>query len=616
MILLGLYRREVVSRLNFSAQELNGVQFILKVLEQKDAFAWEFIDPTNPSLKQTLSKSDFRINETNWEEFIRTIGDQSNLILDPDLDTYYMMETAIISYPSRRSLLKAVIIKMDDLQENKKVTFGVEERLELMSLFSNLIFNSDTIQKAMKKVCENSPEYRLTLCEPVLENEKNFKSWALLTQDELSQGINITNQFPAAEEHFALSFNLLNQSLASLQLGLKARVKRVEEEALLYASLVIVVLLLSSILVYFLIRSILIPLQDIGKVLREAIQDHSVDLNVQIQIEGKNEISKLGEEFSVLFKTLFQIASTMQHSSRQLDHISTKIGESSSALTQSALLFASNSEQASAAIEELFRSYQMVRSSVASVNEGVQLTARQMKVVGQVIDFVSVAMEQNLEAVSAGVIQSEKSIHEAHIMRSFQEEILQLSQEIFKIVEFIKEIAEQTNLLSLNASIEAARAGEHGRGFAVVAVEISKLSEKTNISVKKIQELIGKTRDAIHHSVNQVGKTEKEILILGERVTEIQKKQYELKNEISKQSEIISDSASHLQILRGHTNNLDTAAGEQERATHEIKISVDTVSLDAQFLAEQAHEYEQMSDKSLQVSRDLASILSLFKMDN
>ncbi len=614
-LLFALYFMEVKSRLEFSQLEIKGIRLIQEVLQSEDAGHWQKKEKAEENLTELVKKSGFQLSQFQWEDIIREIGDESNLILDPDLDTYYMMETAIVSYPSRLTQLK----KLSEILEKYDTAIGSDlsekERFELLSIASNLIFNSETIQKAMQKVCLTSPDYEGMLCQPVLIEERQFADWLKTLKSELAGNIALKKQFSYSEQKLNASFLLLKVVSESLLYGLEKRVTQIKNAAFLYASIAFFVFVFSILLIYFLIRSILLPLHNIGDSLKNAVKKEQVDLDVKIIAVGKSEISHIAEEFLNLFKTLSQILMTIRESQKELEQISQKTGDSSNNLTQTAILFASNSEEASAAIEELFVSYQMIRKSVNSVTEGVQTTAKQMKVVGQIFEFLSVEMDHSLDAAKIGVAQSEKSISETRKMKLFTDEIIKLSEEISQITIFIKEIAEQTNLLSLNASIEAARAGEHGRGFAVVAEEISKLSQKTHSSVKRIQDLILKTENSVKESVTQVSKTELEIFKLNEHVYEIQRRQISLQEELTKQSFIIGESAEGLQSLRSYAQSLNEAAEEQERATMEIKITIDTVALDAQSLTSEATEFQRMSDRSRHVSNQLTSLISTFKLN-
>ena len=80
------------------------------------------------------------------------------------------------------------------------------------------------------------------------------------------------------------------------------------------------------------------------------------------------------------------------------------------------------------------------------------------------------------EYVGLLVDVSDKSIEAVHHIGDMVTEL----EQMFGLLNEIRNIAEQTNLLALNAAIEAARAGDAGRGFAVVADEVRNLSQHTN----------------------------------------------------------------------------------------------------------------------------------------
>lgn len=73
------------------------------------------------------------------------------------------------------------------------------------------------------------------------------------------------------------------------------------------------------------------------------------------------------------------------------------------------------------------------------------------------------------------------------------------SEKIQEITNFIDDISFKTNLLSLNAAVEAARAGEQGKGFAVVADAVRDLAQQSTQSTKKIREIVD---DVIQKSKN------------------------------------------------------------------------------------------------------------------
>lgn len=73
----------------------------------------------------------------------------------------------------------------------------------------------------------------------------------------------------------------------------------------------------------------------------------------------------------------------------------------------------------------------------------------------------------------------------------------ELIETIKKETGTLRSIQSRQKILALNASIEAARAGDKGAGFAVVANEVGKLSERSSVVNKNIEDVVNRIYDVV-----------------------------------------------------------------------------------------------------------------------
>ncbi len=148
----------------------------------------------------------------------------------------------------------------------------------------------------------------------------------------------------------------------------------------------------------------------------------------------------------------------------------------------------------------------------------------------------------------------------------------ELSKEIGKISETIRDIATHTNLLALNATIEAARAGEAGKGFAVVANEVKELSKQTEEATSEIENLIKEISINVERSVQSMQETVEDSRTEKEKIEEVYRFFQEIFSEIHTLSEtmkatraVVEEVAEGIEreiseIYQGATKNVEVIA--------------------------------------------------------
>ena len=294
----------------------------------------------------------------------------------------------------------------------------------------------------------------------------------------------------------------------------------VKEE--MYSKLNKLTLVVVTVIAFIIIFSVMIALYTGTKISKNIIAfskkfalAQQGDLNVTMQLSGKDEIAAMGLAFNEFMQrvsgTITSIKSTISRIQQQNTELSTmmdsivngtddsinnhskdgivQLNKMIDNLLQDVTSQSQGTQKALSTLEEIFATTQDIHERS---NSTLELSEQAVNIANESKESIS-ELSNNMENMDASVKRTTNEIND------LQHDSVQIGD----ILTAINSISEQTNLLALNAAIEAARAGESGKGFAVVADEIRELAEQTSGETKKIaviitsiQEKIGKVKVA------------------------------------------------------------------------------------------------------------------------
>ncbi|MDA1476207.1 methyl-accepting chemotaxis protein TlpB [Bacillus changyiensis] len=371
-------------------------------------------------------------------------------------------------------------------------------------------------------------------------------------------------------------------------------------------------MLLGSILIYFIIRGISKPL---NQLVTSAKQISNGDLTQKIEVRSKDEIGQLATSFNDMAESLRTLIGTIQESVAN-------VASSSEELTASA-------DQTSKATEHITLAIEQFSNGVESQGEKVETSSQQLgqmngmlREMSTVSELITESSVQSTKVAETGGELVQKTVGQ---MNSIDQSVKQAegvvkglegkSKDITAILRVINGIADQTNLLALNAAIEAARAGESGRGFSVVAEEVRKLAAQSADSAKEIETLIQDIVKEIEHSLSMFQSVNHEVQsglkITGETEASF-KHIHEMTNEIAGKLQTMNAT---VEQLSGGSQEISGAIEEISDISKESSASIQDIAASAEEQLASMEEISSSASTLEQMAEELRDLTKKFKID-
>ncbi len=463
---------------------------------------------------------------------IKRIGNTSNMVLDPNLDTTYLMEVGLVAVPKTQERVSSFVLFVESvifkgfLSKEDKVKFSVfaailEEDMERISRSVETAIKENNNNEVVRSTLNVSLPHLLD------EYKSSIIPFLFITQRFVNDPdfrISAVDAYTSAKKILDAGTKLREVAMMELHNLLDKRYKTYVNKRFTALFLSLGMLFLATVVFIVISRGISKSLGKVvdiaGKIargdLRKAMEDLEKTGRSDIYMNNKadeklenqkNEIYRLFHAITVMTSSLYSLIIQVGKSGIQMSTSSAKIAVSARELEATVAEQASSISEVSATSNEISATSQEFAKTMNKVSRMASEAAEMASVSMSSLSNINSTMKKLLDDTTES---SEK-------LKVVNEKMDNITQ----VITTITRVANQINLLSLNAAIEAEKAGAYGIGFSVVAREIRRLADQTAVSALDIETIIMETREAVKDGSVAVETYTNQTRISTEKIAEI-----------------------------------------------------------------------------------------------
>ncbi|BAZ17936.1 protein-serine/threonine phosphatase [Calothrix sp. NIES-4071] len=235
----------------------------------------------------------------------KIVGDKSNLILDPDIDSYYLMDATLLKLPEMQYTLSQIqLLTQKTIQTQQN---SIESRTQLIKYLAKLEEYNSELKKNMQDAFNNNPAGNARpKLEQILNDYTNSIDLLTATSIPLTSNNSILSSqvfYTAALENLKRSYILWDKAIIELDVLLQNRINGfVQRQVLLsiFVSMILIVVLYLYIAFYLGVKQTVSSLSAASKQMIDGTVTES------IKLENRDELAEVVKSFNDIALALVQ----------------------------------------------------------------------------------------------------------------------------------------------------------------------------------------------------------------------------------------------------------------------------------------------------------------------